>query len=127
MSDVPATTRRALLPAEKKALGLIQMFEKAVKDKRLMVKILAGPQAAELVARLDGSAFKLMKVEFQTKSSADEPKYEVAFRLSEFRKYVLFILAQCHMVWEIDGTVTTYDKLTISNEYLGDESPGRTR
>lgn len=108
--------QRDLTPAETRALNLCKVFEKACDEHKLTVTLHASQEAAQAIQKLETNAglVKTLKVDFDRRLE----KYAIVFSMSEFRKYLDFVLPQVGLTLMIDGSLRTYDGLTITNEYL---------
>lgn len=117
------TTQRSLTAGELKALGLVRLFEEATDKHKLIIQIKGNKDVAEAVFKLEKKlkVCKCLRIDY----IQDAEEYKIAFSLTEFQKYMFFILRTVGLSLRMDGTLITEDNLVISNEYLNDKGGPR--
>jgi hypothetical protein len=109
------TERRELTPAEAKCVELCKIFEDACYSSRLTIQVTASKDAAEAIAKLEMKGYlRTLRANY----NKNQDRYEIAFSKTEFRKYLDCMLSFAGLNLRLDGSLKTYDGLTISNEYL---------
>lgn len=108
--------QRELTGAEKRALNLCKVFEKACDNHRLCVTLTATDDSLKMIYDLEKTPASIKTLRIQMSKEPD--KYDVTFTMTEFRKYLDIVLIKTGLRLRMDGSLQTFDNLTISNEYL---------
>lgn len=103
---------RPLLETETKIINLLKNFEQFIDSKQLTTTITIHREGATQIAKIPG--LRIFKAEVKQ----DTGEYILTFTKTEYARYVEYITAAVGMTLLLDGSLITFDKLTISNEYL---------
>jgi hypothetical protein len=116
METLQMNRARDLTATEVRVLGLVKTFEKAVDNHRLTVSLHAPKAAADLIAELEvkHKLFRILKVDFDQASG----EFLFTWTVTEYEKYLAFVLSQTGMQLFTDGSIKTHDNLIIPNTYL---------
>jgi hypothetical protein len=106
------TRQRELTPNEAKCLSLLRTLEDLIDTRKLVVTMLASREAADAAAKIGEAPFR--KVDFDPA----QQQFKLTYTVPNFKRYVEVVLKACGMTLMLDGSIKTYDNLTITNEYL---------
>lgn len=104
------TNQRLLTDAESKVVALLRLFDRLASHKKLTVKLkLTNSALADLKLNNIAKPLKIIDLPEQRAS-------EVMFTLTEYKKYVDYYCNKVGFTVKIDGSVRTFDGLTLSHE-----------
>lgn len=100
---------RELTNNEMAVLNHLKNFERLIDEKRLSIALMFKPESA---ARLAHEGIRLVSCEYDRVAEM----YKIRLTLTEYKKYLDLMCKQIGMTVEIDGSVKTYDGLTVTLE-----------
>ncbi len=106
-------TSRALTNTEERAISLCQAFDHYISKKKLVMKIYCVPEVAQILVKLDNAGTaKILKSDWIT----GQNRYEVSYTLSEFKKYLDWLIPQSGIRPQVDGSFILKDDTLVTFE-----------